>query len=70
MAVRKSLGAGDLDQAVSVSQSQIPQTYTTRVWPGKNWEEAEPQDLGFDRTKLAEAGRYQAEIAVDQPVLF
>ena len=38
-----------------------------RVWPGKEWQTAEPEQLGFDRTKLAEAGRYQAEIAVDQP---
>ena len=67
MAVRKSLDAGELDQVDNVSQLQIHQTDTKRVWPGKNWEEAEPEELGFDRAKLAEAGRYQAEIAVDQP---
>ena len=64
MAVRKSLESGEFDQAASTSQSKND---TKSVWPGKNWAEAEPEDLGFDRAKLAEAGRYQAEIAVDQP---
>ena len=38
-----------------------------RVWPGKEWEVSEPEELGFDREKLSEAGRYQSEISVDQP---
>jgi len=66
-AVRESLADEELDHMERASRSQIVQNDTTRVWPGKNWEEAEPEDLGFDITKLAEAGRYQAEIAVDQP---
>tara|TARA_A100001037_G_scaffold259348_1_gene247049 strand:- start:606 stop:1688 length:1083 start_codon:yes stop_codon:yes gene_type:complete len=36
-------------------------------WPNKEWESASPEELGIDRYKLAEAGRYQSEIAVDQP---
>jgi len=38
-----------------------------RVWPGKEWQVAEPEELGLDRTKLAEAGRYQAVIAENNP---
>lgn len=38
-----------------------------RVWPDKDWQFAEPEELGIDRTKLAEAGRFQAEDAGDRP---
>ena len=44
-----------------------PSQQVERVWPGKEWQVAEPEELGFDRTKLAEAGRYQAEIAENSP---
>jgi len=67
MTIRQSLNSGDLDQVSSVTQSQMTQNDTKRVWPGKNWEEADPEELGFDRTKLAKAGRFQAETSVDQP---
>lgn len=62
-AVRESLGS---DLSAEVLDSG-PAKSSERVWPGKEWQESEPEDLGFDRSKLAEAGRYQAEIAVDQP---
>ena len=42
-------------------------TKTLRVWPGNDWQESAPEEHGFDRAKLAEAGRYQANIAGDQP---
>lgn len=42
-------------------------TKTLRVWPSNDWQESAPEELGFDRAKLAEAGRYQANIAGDQP---
>jgi len=44
-----------------------PQSKTERVWPGKEWQVAEPEELGLDRNKLAEAGRYQAVIAENNP---
>lgn len=38
-----------------------------QVWPGKDWQVAEPEELGIDRNKLAEAARFQAEDADGRP---
>ncbi len=38
-----------------------------RTWPGKDWQVAEPEELGFDHQKLAEAGRFQTVLAAGQP---
>ncbi len=71
--VRDSTTAADFTQISPDESSKYedPKIVVTsnpeRVWPGKEWQTAEPEELGFDREKLAEAGRFQAEIAVDQP---
>ena len=75
-AVRYAHEAGELDE-VKTSKFSDPSARTSsepdsslgreRLWPGKEWESAEPEELGFDREKLAEAGRFQSELAVDQP---
>ena len=44
-----------------------PSKQVDRVWPGKEWQVAELEELGLDRSKLAEAGRYQAVIAENNP---
>ena len=44
-----------------------PETQPEKYWPGKDWQEAEPEELGFNREKLVEAGRHQAELAGDRP---
>ncbi|MDP6667795.1 MAG: serine hydrolase, partial [Dehalococcoidia bacterium] len=65
-------------QGSSAKDSQLPGTpsqshepgapgQTKRVWPGKEWEVAEPEELGIDRTRLAEAARFQAADAGDKP---
>ena len=62
-------------QTVITSTANItPQHETTepppeveREWPGKEWQVAEPEELGIDRNRLAEAGRYQAVIAENNP---
>jgi len=68
--VRESLDSdatdSELPQEATPASSGL-NTSVERVWPGKEWEVAEPEQLGFDANKLAEAGRYQSEIAVDQP---
>jgi CubicO group peptidase (beta-lactamase class C family) len=35
-------------------------------WPGADWQTAGPEELGLNREKLAEAGRWQAESARDR----
>lgn len=63
-AVRDSLVSETTHSLISNAPSDVT---PTRVWPGKEWRSAEPEDLGFNREKLAEAGQYQSEISVDQP---
>jgi CubicO group peptidase (beta-lactamase class C family) len=65
--VRESLAQLDSTPEPSSSPTPSPVPPPQRVWPGKEWEVSEPEELGFNREKLAEAGRYQSEIAVDQP---
>lgn len=36
-------------------------------WPGAEWETAQPESLGFDRARLMEAARWQAEDAGNRP---
>ncbi len=38
-----------------------------RVFPGKDWQVAEPEELGMDRGRLTEAARFQAEDAGNRP---
>ncbi len=64
--IRESQKANEFE-STTIKKPTQQSTNTQRVWPGKDWQEAEPKELGFDLTKLAEAGRYQAEIAGDQP---
>lgn len=80
LAVRQSLGLSS-DSATSSpatpSQPSIERTRSQRdqenpaqpkrVWPGDDWQVAEPDELGLDREKLAEAGRFQAADAGDRP---
>lgn len=40
----------------------MPEKIAT-AWPGADWETAEPEELGFDRSKLVDAARAQAEDA-------
>jgi CubicO group peptidase (beta-lactamase class C family) len=71
--IRESTSAADFTQiapVVAINSKEpaiVNASNQERVWPGKEWQTAEPEQLGFDRVKLSEAGRYQAEIAVDQP---
>ncbi len=37
------------------------------AWPGKAWEVGDPEELGFNRERLAEAGRRMAEEAENSP---
>lgn len=39
----------------------------TRTWPGADWQTAEPEELGFNRAKLAEAAEWQAKDADGAP---
>ena len=45
---------------------QLP-TQTPRVWPGKDWQIAGPEELGIDPDRLAEAARFQTEDADGRP---
>ena len=65
--VRETLPSIELEQVSSLDSSLKESKIPQRVWPGKEWEVSEPEELGFNREKLSEAGRYQSEIAVDQP---
>lgn len=71
-AVRKSLASAPTQnpataQAIRLTEQQENSTQTERVWHGNDWQTAEPEELGFDREKLGEAGRFQAEDAGDRP---
>lgn len=37
------------------------------AWPKESWLSAEPEELGFDRNRLAEAGRWQSAAAGNTP---
>ncbi|MDA1279413.1 MAG: serine hydrolase [Chloroflexi bacterium] len=77
VAVRKSLGMSSKElstvshkkqDGLSLNpQSPGDQARIDRVWPGAKWEVSEPEELGLDRAKLAEAGRFQADDAGDRP---
>jgi len=72
-AIRNAVGATSLtpessgktqDEAQPVSTSPAKQE---RTWPGKDWQMADPEELGFNRTKLGEAAKFQAEISDNKP---
>ena len=80
LAVRQSLGLPSDSATVSPpthTQPSIQRRWSQpgqenpaqpeRVWPGDDWQVAEPEELGLDREKLAEAGRFQAADAGDRP---
>jgi CubicO group peptidase (beta-lactamase class C family) len=49
------------------SGQQMSTKQNQRVWPDKDWQVAELEELGIDRSKLAEAARFQAEISDGEP---
>ncbi|MCH7982720.1 MAG: serine hydrolase [Chloroflexi bacterium] len=76
LAVRKSLGiastplAAPSEPSVGGRQQSNKQGSPDRVqrsWPGEDWQVAEPEELGFDRDRLAGAARFQAEDADGKP---
>ena len=66
-AVRDTFIANSVAPSSGSLAEAPPTSRVDRVWPGKEWEAAEPEELGLDREKLAEAGRYQSEISGDKP---
>ena len=49
------------------SEQAANSKWPERSWPGKQWQVAEPEELGIDRNKLGEAARFQAEDADGSP---
>jgi CubicO group peptidase (beta-lactamase class C family) len=66
-AVRDSFKSGEFERSFTKSTSTPEINTQQKIWPGKTWQEAEPEELGFNRDKLTEAGRYQAELAGMKP---
>jgi len=65
-AVRQTVSAVTSDVTPQHNTAE-PQAKIERVWPGKEWQVADPEELEINRSKLAEAGRYQAVIAENNP---
>lgn len=42
-------------------------SHIERVWPSREWQVSEPEEVGIDRQKLTEAGRFQADDAGSKP---
>jgi CubicO group peptidase (beta-lactamase class C family) len=66
-AVRETIAAMPSQPTLKITNPLKEKQAPPAVWPGKEWEVGEPEDLGFDREKLALAGQYQAEISNNEP---
>jgi CubicO group peptidase (beta-lactamase class C family) len=64
ISAERNISAGNTPEAGTPPSQPVK---TELVWPAKEWQLAEPEELGFNRTKLAEAARYQSEISENQP---